>query len=223
MEGKCGKANFLPLPPAQLANVSNCWRGGSNNLILVGTEMPTVGYQLDCHPTPMQNLQYREDKQWFVESLGHKIQSQTLYRPYFPVPGTLDDAPWLLSRFPRLRLCTGPLMPQLLHCRLLVLDYHGTTMLEAMAANIPTICYWDPTCWPIDDDFHAMLLKLGEAGIWHSSAEDAAVHVVRVWDDPSSWWRDKKTQAAREAFMDAYAWVAPRHRDALWTGTLRRL
>ena len=223
VEGKCGKANFLPLPPAQLANVSNCWRGGSNNLILVGTEMPTVGYQLDCHPTPMQNLQYREDKQWFVESLGHKIQSQTLYRPYFPVPGTLDDAPWLLSRFPRLRLCTGPLMPQLLHCRLLVLDHHGTTMLEAMAANIPTICYWDPTCWPIDDDFHAMLLKLGEAGIWHSSAEDAAVHVVRVWDDPLGWWRDKKTQAAREAFMDAYAWVAPRHRDALWTGTLRRL
>ena len=48
VEGKCGKANFLPLPPAQLANVSNCWRGGSNNLILVGTEMPTVGYQLDC-------------------------------------------------------------------------------------------------------------------------------------------------------------------------------
>ncbi len=218
-----GRGNFIPLPPAQLAGIANCWRGGSGKLILVGTEMPTVGYQLDSHPTPMQNLQYREDKQWFVESLGSKIQSQTWYRPYFPVPGTLDDAPWLLSRFPKVRLCSGPLLPQLLNCRLLVLDHHGTTMLEALAANVPTICFWDPACWPITAEFHNLLLRLGEAGIWHSSAEDAAVHVVKVWADPAAWWKDAKTQEARLEFMQHFARVVPRHRDALWVGALRRL
>ena len=137
--------------------------------------------------------------------------------------GSLDDAPWLLSRFPKVRLCSGPLLPQLLNCRLLVLDHHGTTMLEALAANVPTICFWDPACWPITAEFHNLLLKLGEAGIWHSSAEDAAVHVVKVWADPAAWWKDAKTQEARLEFMQHFARVVPRHRDALWVGALRRL
>lgn len=219
----CGEDRYIPLPVWQLVRVFDSWRGGTENIIFVGTEMPTVGYQMDCHPTPMQNLQYREDKQWFVEALGRDLQKHVLYRPYFPVPGTLDDAPWLISRFPDVHLCSGPLMPHILSCKLLVLDHHGTTLLEAMAANVPVICYWDPACWPVNRDFEDMLLKLGEVGIWHSSAEDAAVHLGKVWQDPAAWWKSAPVQAVRQEFMDKFAYAPKRHKRALWIAALHGL
>lgn len=219
----CGKANFVPLPAPQLCRLHNCWRGGNRTLIFVGTEMPTIGYQLDSHPTPLQNVQYRDDKQWFVEALGKRRQECTLYRPYFPVPGTLDDAPWVLTRFSRVHLCSGPLTPQILNCHLLVLDHHGTTLLEAMAANVPLVCYWDPSCWPVNAAFQRLLLQLAQVGIWHSSAEAAAMQVDAIWDNPAAWWQSDPVQKARQAFLDAFAHSSRRHCDALWTGMLRRL
>lgn len=227
LEHFCGKVvgtpNFLPLPSPQLCAVRDAWRLKEDVLVLVGTEMPTVGYQMDCHPTPMQNVQYREDKQWFLEALGRDLQQKTLYRPYFQVPGTLDDAPWLLPRFPHVHLCTGPLLPRMLGCRLLVLDHHGTTLLEAMAANVPTICFWDPTAWPVNAAFQRLLLRLGEVGVWHSLAELAAEQVRAVWDHSAEWWNSPAVQRARKAFLDAFAHVPARHADALWLGAFRRL
>ena len=33
-------------------------------------------------PTPLQWLQYREDKQWFLEDLPRRLHDKILYRPH---------------------------------------------------------------------------------------------------------------------------------------------
>lgn len=218
-----GEGTFLPLPSPQLARLHNAWKGGGVNILFVGTEMPSFGYQLDSHPTPLQNVQYRDDKQWLLEALGRRRRDITLYRPYFPVPGTLDDATWVLPRFPHVHLCSGSLVPQMLACRLLVLDHHGTTLLEAMAANVPTICYWDPSFWPVSPDFQRVMLHLGEAGIWHSSAESAAARIDEVWPFLMAWWQSDRVQAARTSFLESFALCSEKDLEAMWVHTLRHL
>lgn len=226
MGRKAGKGNFIPLPYPQLNRLRDAWHGQeSQTLIAVGTEMPTVAYQLDSHPTPSQFIQYRDDKQWFFEALGPAIREKTLYRPYFPVPGTLQDAQWLLPRFPHVHLCSGPLEPQILSCRLLVLDHHGTTLLEAMAANIPTVCYWNPEFWPVTGEFADILSRMKPLGMWNSSAEEAAIKVRAVWDDPSGWWSSREVQNVRDEFLRHFA-LLPRNTaagDRAWKDALSQL
>lgn len=74
MGRKAGKGNFIPLPYPQLNRLRDAWHGQeSQTLIAVGTEMPTVAYQLDSHPTPSQFIQYRDDKQWFSRPLAPRF------------------------------------------------------------------------------------------------------------------------------------------------------
>ena len=218
------RGNFVPLPPPQLARLENAWHGASGeHLLFVGTEMAAFAYRLDSHPTPLQLVGYREDKEWFFEALGHELQARTLYRPYFSLPGTLEDAAWLLPRMPRLKLCTGPLLPHLLGCRLLVLDHHGTSLLEAMAADVPMVLYWNRDHWPLTPEGEVLLAELAEAGIWFPTAEEAAVQARRVWPASASWWRSPDIQAARRRFCGQQARLAHGKVDPLWTQTLKAL
>ena len=219
--GKGGQ--FLPLPYPLLANMADQWRGGDDTLLFVGAEMPLYGHRLDSRPTPLQWLQYREDKQWFLEDLPRRLHDKILYRPHFDAPGALDDAPWLLPRFPHVRLCSGPLEARMLTCALMVLDHHGTTLLQALAANVPTIAYWDRSIWPMTDEALARLDLLAEAGIWQPSAEAAAAKVREVWDNPARWWLDERVQSARRAFCREHAFVDPKGPDAHIVSLLQRL
>lgn len=218
------RGNFIPLPYPQIARIAGRWHGeNGRHLLFVGTEMPTCGYRLNSYPTPLQLIQYREDKQWFFEALGRALQSRTFYRPYFDLPGMLQDATWLLPRFPHVRLSVGPLTPQMLACRLLVLDHHGTTMLEALAANVPTILFWTREVWPLTPESEALLDLLARAGIWCGSAEEAAARVNRVWKDPVAWWRSAAVQDARRAYCALQAMMVKGSENSYWTQTLKKL
>lgn len=216
--------NFIPLPSPQLAGMANAWRGSqSETLIFVGTEMAVFGYRLDSHPMPLQMLAYREDKEWFFEALGRDLQEKSLYRPYFSLPGCLEDAAWLLPRMPRLKLCTGPLLPQILNCRLLVLDHPGTSLLEGMAANVPMTLYWNREQWELTPEADALLEMLASAGIWFPTAEEAAIQARKVWSDTEAWWQSEPVQAARRQFCQQQALIVDGKENPLWTQTLKAL
>lgn len=197
------RGNFVAMPSLLLSGPGK-WRQGSK-LIFVGAEMPVYGRRLDSHPTPLQYLAYRQAKSKFFDAIGDEILASSLYRPYFKLPGTLADADWLLPRHPGLGLCAGDLGAQIRSCRLLVLDHHGTTMLEALAWDVPMVLYWNRDYWPLTKEGRELLDKLSQAGIWQPTPEAAAAQVRRVWDDPVSWWSKPGIRLARELFCAAQA------------------
>ena len=214
---------WLPLPYPQLAAMKDAWRGGSGHLLLVGTEMPLYAYRLDARPTPLQLLRYREDKRKFLEALPRSLQEATRYRPYFTVPGSLRDAPWLLSRLPQVGLCDGSLETRMLSCRLLVLDHNCTTLLQAMAANVPVVAFWDRTLWPLTKEAEGCLETLAEAGIWHPNPGNAAARVRDVWDNPLDWWHSETVQRARRAFCHCHARMPEGGIGPLWVRALKSI
>ncbi len=216
------RGNFIPLPYPQLAAIENRWQGGGPALF-IGTEMAAYGYRLDSRPTPLQFVAYRQAKADFLANLGGDLCAQTLYRPYFSLPGTLADAPWLLKRFPGLKLCQGNLLPHMLASRLLVLDHHGTTMLEAFAANAPLVLYWNRSHWPLTKEADELLDLLWECGIWHDSPAKAAQKTREIWDDPASWWHSSQIQSARAVFCRRQALLPNGDMDATWRKTLEEM
>ncbi len=218
------RGNFIPVPYPQLARLKKRWHGQDGyTLLLVGTEMPGYGYRLDAHPTPLQLVEYRRDKLRFFEALGRTLQSCSQYRPYFTLPGSLRDADWLLERIPQVRLSTGPLQPQLLSCRLLVVDHNCTTTLEALVANVPTILYWRRDVWPVTPQSDALLDVLTRAGILFATPEEAAAKAAEVWEDPRAWWSRTAVQDARRAFCALQALTVKGNENHYWIQTLKSL
>lgn len=215
------KGNFIPLPHGQLARLRNAHRATSGQLLFVGAEITVVPYRMDSRLTPLQNVQYRDDKQWFFEALSRDMQKKCLYRPYFAVPGALADAEWLLPRFPLVHLCSGPLDPHMLSCRLLVLDHHGTTLELAMAANVPMVLFWDRALWGLCPETEKALDVLAQAGIWQPTAESAAMHIQHIWKDVPGWWASAPVQEARALWMRQYALTVDDSIESSWVKTLK--
>ena len=190
-----------PLPMA----VAGKHKEAKPELILVGTEMSTFAYRLKSRPLGGAQVNYRKEKVNFFAALPDAVRANALYRPYFIVAGGLADAPYVQAAFPTVGLCTGDLMERLLACRLAVLDHYGTTMLLALAANIPLICYWDQKRWGMDAGSEACLEPLRAAGILHADAASAAAKAAEVWDTTAAWWNSAAVQAARSQWTRRYA------------------
>lgn len=132
---------------------------------------------------------------------------ELLYRPYFKTAGGLDDAEYLRRHLPGIGLCAGDLTERMLGCRLLVLDHYGTTLHTALAADVPTLVFWDRDEWGMDAESERVLDALRQAGILHATPGQAARQAAAVWNDPAVWWQSAPVRQARALWLERYAMV----------------
>ncbi len=215
--------NFVPLPSFQLSAVHNAWRGGGEHWLFTSKGMPALACQMDSLPTPLQWEAYRRLKSLFFAALPQAMQSACRYYPHAPRPTLLDDAAWVLQRFPHAHLGAADFVPQLLRCRLMVSDHYGRALAMAMAANVPTIMYWNRDAWPLSGDSDDALRMLEAAGIWFAHPEAAARQLAQVWDNPAQWWQSPERQQARAAWCARFALSVETGITAAWRTALRRL
>jgi putative transferase (TIGR04331 family) len=93
--------------------------------------------------------------------------------------------------------------------RLIVHSYDSSGILETLAMNIPTMCFWRDGLnhlLPSAKPYYELLV---EAGILFFSPEKAARSIALHWDDIDEWWESKKVQDARQKFCDQYARTVP--------------
>lgn len=192
--------NFIPMPWPQLQKIRNRWKNKSDSILFVGTEMACYAYRLESRPTPLQFIKYRYAKAEFLNSCSPIIRKRILYRPYFKLSGTLEDAEWITARFPDVRICSGNLYKILLSCSLLILDHPGTLMLEAFAANIPVLLFWNRESWPWTEEGEKMLNEMQQAGIWHSTPVSCAKMAEKVIPSAARWWHSTPVQECRKNY-----------------------
>jgi putative transferase (TIGR04331 family) len=89
--------------------------------------------------------------------------------------------------------------------RLVVHNYLGTSWLETLAMNVPTVCFYDPRLYEPRQSARPYFDILARVGVLHHSGLDAARFVNDFRGDPSSWWNSAEVQEAREAFVARYA------------------
>jgi hypothetical protein len=217
------RGNYVPLPHAQLDRIKDSHADRTGALVLVGAEMSLLSYRLDSRPQSLQWLDYRRDKARLLAALPDHVRASALYRPYFQTMSGLDDGPWVLRRFADVRRCEGSLDEHMLGCRLLVLDHHGTTLELAMAANTPTVLFWNPEHWRVGRETAAALAELAAVGIHHATPNAAAAHICRIWPDVQGWWQSEAVQQARRNWCTQYAMTTPGSINGIWLDALRGL
>lgn len=200
---------FLPLPSPLLSRFAARRHQSNGDIIFVGTQMAPFNPRIDYSSEP---LEYRRWKRRFVRTLDCSLRAGLGYRPYFS-PRSMEDASWLQRDFPKLRVLDGNLDEALLSCKLAVLDYPGTTLAQTLAANIPTICFWDNEQWLQSPLAEPLFARLRSAGILFHSPEEAARQLNAVAGDVEAWWNEPQRQEARAAWCHEYARV---DRNWLW-------
>jgi putative transferase (TIGR04331 family) len=98
---------------------------------------------------------------------------------------------------------TGPIAAS--RAKLVIHNYVGTSWLETLAMNIPTVCFIPVGVHRFRTAAQPFADELVRVGILHYSGSDAAKFVNSFRGDPTSWWSSAEVQEAREHFVARYA------------------
>ena len=93
------------------------------------------------------------------------------------------------------------LMP---HFSLIIHNYLSTSFLESLAANIPTVCFYDSMVYEFRDSFKTFSDSFLKLGIFHENPINAAYHVNSVQSNVSDWWNQHELQETVNEFVYTY-------------------
>lgn len=110
-------------------------------------------------------------------------------------------------KFPNLRFDFGEknIFELMRNSKIVLSTNLGTSYLESLAMNIPTIIITNYELEPIRDDSKPLLKLLIDSKILHLNPLSAAQHINSVYDNIESWWLNKTTQQNIKFFCNTYA------------------
>ncbi|MFH0754951.1 MAG: LIC12162 family protein [Candidatus Omnitrophota bacterium] len=120
------------------------------------------------------------------------------------------------------RFLDMPFLESLEDCRIHVSDNLGTTYLDGLTANKPTMLFWDPQIFAYKPEIAPYFDDMRKIGILHDSPEAAASAVGVVYADVEAWWNDPCRQAVIKRFCDVFGKTSPTAMDE-WAAEFRRI
>jgi len=91
--------------------------------------------------------------------------------------------------------------------KVIICTYAGTTYNQTLAANAPTVIFWNRRYEQLHESADLIFDELIRVGIFHETPESAAAHIVSIWNDVDGWWLRADVQDVRERYCRAYAYL----------------
>lgn len=196
---KAGESVY-PLSPAMpLKKKNECF----NQILVVCLDLPKVPYKLMFAPMPGTIETMHQDTCLFLEKISDL--KNLIIRPY------PEDYGWgILQKMrevaPQAIFDTGSkLVNLMLSSQLVVMNYLGTSWLETLGLNIPTICFYDPEVILFNEESQKYVDSLHAVGVLHYSGKEAADFIKQINGDINGWWGKLEVQQARNDFVKKYA------------------
>lgn len=180
-------------------------RNPTGGLLLI--ELP-LGHRITPQDSYHEFGVYQEEQFQFVSGLPDRIRKELTVRMHPASRQTrwADEKRWK-DRSPDTRVETGgaSVFGLIEGSRLVVHSYDSTGILETLAWNVPTICFWQDGLNHLLPRAKPFYELLREAGILADTPDHAAALVALHWDNVTEWWESDSVQKAREAFCAEYA------------------
>jgi putative transferase (TIGR04331 family) len=189
-----------PLSPPALPAVP---RVASTQVVLVCTEHPRHDFRLHFHPMSDRLPRMIADIVDFAVRAGsdHQVLVRLAADQGWHIRKHLQDAA------PNVVIDDGRQSVFFRYATsvLAVHSYLGTSWLETLALNCPTLCFYDPGAYAFRDSVEPYIQALKNAGILHESGRSAADFLATLGNDPAGWWNAAEVQDARRQFVFHYA------------------
>lgn len=202
-----GSSNKVPTFMFKTAGTRQKYRPTDGGLLLVENCVPlrTVAYD-----NYFGHEEYQEEQFRFVQGLPSEIQQSLTVRLHLYEMSRLwsDEQRWQ-DRMPSIYVekSVAQISELIAQSRLVVYAYDSTGVLETLALNIPTMCFWRGGLDHLLPSAKPYYELLRAAGILCDSPEQAADRVAQRWSHIEDWWWSKEVQDARSAFCERYARV----------------
>lgn len=184
--------------------VSN--RSGNGLLMQLGT--PRYSFSISSTYQSDDFNKYMVEQERFVMALPSQIRNS------FTVRLTSTDNLWGSAQrwgdlFPEVLVDQGAKDIHLLfsEAKIIVCTYAGTTYNQTLAANAPTLIFWNRKYERLHTSVDTSLEELIRVGIFHETPESAAAHITRIWGNIDAWWLSAEVQYARERYCLRYAYL----------------
>ena len=164
------------------------------------------------YPSPNRGIngplvQYLDNCFMVTEQLSPVVRDNTCVRLYHEHEYfDNNQKPFWNSRFPNLNVSTGH-TPMKLHreqAQIVLCTSIGTTYIETIHRNIPTVMFLDPAISPLKAEHAQIFESMKHSGILHFSAESAAEHINSVWDKVDEWWQSEPVRDSIAQFSNLF-------------------
>jgi len=195
-------------PAMKLIGIKSFTPSNNGYCLLVTTSLPRRSYQIGSWPIGPQLVNYISDQFDFVENLSSVVRRSLAVR-IAPCDFGWDHAlRWKQFNSKINLLSTSKdLNSYLKSTKLFIGTYNATTFLESFKNNVPTVIFWDPDFWEINESSQHFFKILAEAKIFFDNPKDAAMHVNDIWSNVPLWWNSKEVRSAISKFIDQYAYT----------------
>lgn len=215
-------AKVIPMPATKFAGRNRIGADNNKNGILwAATSAPRYAGQLPFLPTHFDEYLVWQNR--FADAIPPEVMAEIRFRPHF------ENHSWgaierLKHSVPDIQIdnWTTKFLTSLENCRLYVCDHLSTTFAEALAANKPTILFWNPETNRIrpEADYYFNILR--HSGILFDTPEEAASAVAEAYQDVEAWWNESARQKSIRIFCDQFARTSI-DTSALWWTELNRI
>jgi putative transferase (TIGR04331 family) len=194
----------LPLSPAMPEAKRNRLNGP---VLLNCLDLPRAPYRLMFAPMPGTIDAMHRLTEDFLRGLPDVVK--LTIRPY-PVNYGWGAVERMYAAAPKARFDTSRVgLSRFFSASLVIHNYLGTSWLETLGFNIPTVCFFDPAIYIFRDNAQPYIDALRAVGVLHHSGADAARFVSGIAKDIGGWWQKPDVQQARFEFTQHYANFRP--------------
>lgn len=160
----------------------------------------------------------------FVKSLKEELRAKLRIRLFIGENYGQDIIERWKDSFPEVILENYDLRfnERLKRCRICVHDCLSTTFLESLAANTPTILFWDSKIFPLRNEAMPFYKKLRSANILFETPEEAAAIIQEIYFDVERWWEEPARQQVVKVFCNQFVRCSPNAID-YWANEFIRL
>ena len=170
---------------------------------LICFDQPQQIYRLQYFPLPGTLQTMYDQVSEFVKTRESKID---LKIRMFPGDyGPLQRETILAAKPKALFGNSGDIFDQYSVSRIVFHSYLGTSWLETLGTNTPTICFYDPDAYNFRTDAKFLIEALDRVGILHTSGMGAAMHANKIDGNVEAWWFSADVQSARTNFTEKFA------------------
>ena len=179
-------------------------------LLLIEVMQP---HRLETGDSDYNHCIYQQEQFKFVETLPKVIQQELTVRLHsgWRLTPWLDEKRWRDS-YPSVHLELGieKISSLISKNRLVVHSYDSTGILETLASNIPTICFWHGGLSHLLEHAKPFYEMLRKVNIIFDTPIQAAKFITKYWNNIEEWWMGEELQLARKLFCNEYARVEKR-------------
>jgi putative transferase (TIGR04331 family) len=190
----------------------------SERVLLVNIVYPSF-YKYHSGPIGNQFHQNINDQIDFIDALDQSVRDTLSVRQYQKSYDMPVKEKYQQSGFDVYVENNLDFYPLIKDSRLVVLSYMGTTWLETLMNNIPTVVFVNPECWEFRDSVQPFMDQLREIGILHDTPQSAALHINNTVNHIENWWSGNDLQTIRMKFCQNYAYTDKYWRD-VWAETI---